>query len=54
MNSNELKQLIKQAKSIGINTIGELYSLALKYGFLGNKTKLLNYINACFVYQKIL
>ena len=55
MNINELKQFIEQANSLGFNNAYELQRAILQYNpsVFGNSTKLLNYINECYVSKQL-
>lgn len=50
MSYNEFKQLIKQANYLGIRTLGALANVKRRYAIKTNN-ELVNFINACFVYD---
>ena len=48
MNYNEIRQLCKQLKVIGIQTVGQLAALLKKNGIHGNGN-IINFINELYV-----
>lgn len=48
MNYNELMQLLKQCRALGIRTFGDLKRLLDKNGISGNKG-IINFVNELFV-----
>ena len=48
MNYNELTQLFKQLKSLGVQTVGQLAALLKKHGITGNDN-IINFINELYV-----
>lgn len=48
MNENELKQLTKQAKALGFQTVGQLAALLKKNGIRGNGN-IINFINELYI-----
>lgn len=52
MNYNELKQLCKQLKAIGIQTVGQLAALLKKHGISGNNN-IINFVNELYVQMEV-
>lgn len=48
MNDNEIKQLCKQLKVIGVQTVGQLAALLEKHGISGNNN-IINFINELYI-----
>ena len=48
MNYNEIRQLCKQLKGIGIQTVGQLAALLKKNGIRGNGN-IINFINELYI-----
>lgn len=48
MNDNEIKQLCKQLKAIGVQNVGQLAALLKKHGIRGNGN-IINFINELYI-----
>lgn len=48
MNDNEIRQLCKQLKAIGVKTVGQLAALLQKHGIHGNNN-IINFVNEIYV-----
>lgn len=52
MNYNEIKQLCKQLKAIGVQTVGQLAAILKKHGIRGNGN-IINFINELYVQMEV-
>lgn len=52
MNYNEVKQLCKQLKRIGVQTVGQLAALLKKHGIRGNGN-IINFINELYIKMEV-
>lgn len=52
MNDNELQQLCKQLKAIGVQNVGQLAALLKKNGIRGNDN-IINFINEIYITMEV-
>lgn len=52
MNYNELQQLCKQLKVIGVQNVGQLAAILEKHGIRGNKN-IINFINELYTKMEV-
>ena len=52
MNDNEVRQLCKQLKGIGVQNVGQLAALLKKHGIHGNGN-IINFVNELYIQMEV-